>query len=204
MDAFNRIFALVILLKGFLFLSSCQQLNGDKLNEDQKEILSQYVSEHVLDEDQHLYFKSEESLDLLKLPLTPEDFKLPEIAMSHGAEIQPADTLFSKEELNDWGNKISNYKQFNWDKNYFREGVDFIKKEEIPDFLMSTDIPPPDQDPVFIHYISPPFIYQNKSALLYSRRWSSGANVKVRYHYYKKNDKGEWKLIQEGPLNVGY
>lgn len=64
----------------------------------------------------------------------------------------------------------------------FLTELKFIREEEIPDYLKRTDIPPPGQKPVFIHHISPPFIYQNKSALMYSRRWSSGANIKVRSH----------------------
>lgn len=203
MDIFKKIYVLFFLVGVAVSPSACQKLDDDKLNKDQKEILKVYVSEYLHDKHQYLYYKSEESLSPLNPPLTPDDFKLPEVALWPDAKAQKTDTLFSEEELSDWSKKVSKYEQLKWDQNNFSDSVDFIKKEEIPDYLNKTDIPPPGQDPVFIHYLSIPFVYQGKSALMYSRRWSSGANVKVRYHYFKKREK-KWKIIQEGPLNTGY
>ncbi len=203
MNAFNRILVLIILLKGAVFFSCCQQSNGDKLNEDQKEVFSKYVSEHLLNEDQYLYFKSEESLDPLSSPLTPEDFKLPKIALPPGVEMQPPDTLFSKKELNDWSKEISSYKQFKWDQSSFSSRVEFIRDIEIPAYRKRTAIPPPGKTSFSIHYISIPFIYDGRSALLYSRTTKGAGSVRVKYYYFKKAD-GNWDLVEQGPLTTIY
>src|SRR5699024_11630597 len=71
--------------------------------------------------------------DALPISLTPEDFKLPGIALHPDTEIQKGDTLFSKEELNSWTTQLSEYNQLKWDEDLFSDTVRFISKNEIPD-----------------------------------------------------------------------
>src|SRR5699024_8822148 len=109
----------------------------------------------------------------------------------------------SGKKLQAWSKQIEECATITWNQELFPDSVSFIREKEIPEYLNRTDIPPPGQDPVFIHYISPPFMYRNESALMYARRWSSGANVKVYYLYFIKSE-GAWKLKEMGRLNVGY
>lgn len=183
---------------------ACGQTTSNKLSSDQKKVLHLYASTYLLADYQQLYYLSEDSLTpFLELPLTPDDFKLSSIDLMPSTSQQYLDTLFSSQELQVWSKQIEDYRPMTWNINIFPEGVTIIRKEEIPKYLNKTDIPPPGQDPVFIHYISPPFMYENKSALMYERRWSSGANVKIYYLYYVNNN-GQWELEQRGQLNTGY
>src|SRR5699024_8840870 len=201
-----KAFVLILLLGVAVTPSACQQVNDQKLSKDQKEILSLYASEYLFDKYQYLFHKSiseKRLLEILTPPLTPEDFKLPRIALHPDTEIQKGDTLFSKEELNSWTTQLSEYNQLKWDEDLFSDTVRFISKNEIPDYLNHTDIPPPGQDPVFIHYITQPFIYNNQSALVYARKWSSGANIRSTYLYFVKTD-GQWQLKETGRNSVIY
>jgi len=205
-----------IFLRSCLFLGSivviiaCGQTTDDNLSSDQKEVLHLYASKYLLKNYQHLYFKSENSYYkpeyLLKVflepPLTPEDFKLPKFSTLPGNSQQYLDTLFSDQELQAWSKQIEEYAPIRWNQKVFPDSVSFIREEEIPEYLNRTDIPPPGQDPVFIHYISPPFMYQNKSALMYARKWR-GIDSEISYLYFAKQD-DRWKLKERGRLNVGY
>ncbi|HLR26417.1 MAG TPA: hypothetical protein VK112_11165 [Fodinibius sp.] len=190
--------------------TACGQATDDKLGSEQKKILNLYASEYLLKDYQHLYYKSENSYYkseyLLKVflepPLTPEDFKLPKFSTLPGRSQQYLDTLFSEQELQAWSSQIEEYVPITWNQELFPDSVSFIREEEIPKYLNRTDIPPPRQDPVFIHYISPPFMYQNKSALMYARKWR-GIDAEISYLYFIKQD-DRWKLKERGRLNVGY
>ena len=189
---------------------ACGQAIVDNLSSDQKKILNLYASKYLLEDYQHLYYKSENSYYkeeyLLKIflepPLTSEDFKLPKFSTLPGNSQQYLDTLFSDQELQTWSKLIENYQPVTWDQRIFPDGVTFIREEEIPEYLNRTDIPPPGQDPVFIHYISPPFIYKDQSALMYARRWR-GIDSEISYLYFIKQDE-QWRLKEKGRLNIGY
>lgn len=189
-----------------LILTACHKTNKDKLNKNQKEIITLYVSEYLSEDYQYLYIKSEGKRELLSsfdLPLSLEDFKLPIFSTLPGDSQQNLDTLFTEQELQNWSTQIENYHQIRWNQSLFSAKIKFIREEEFPEYLERTDIPPPGQDPVYIHYISTPFVHDDKTAILYSRKWSSGAYVYVRYHYYKK-EKNVWEEVEKGRLNVGY
>src|SRR5699024_12312647 len=198
-----------IFLRSCLFLGSiaviiaCGQTIDDNLSSDQKEVLHLYASRYLLNDYQHLYYRSEDSLKpSLEPPLTPEDFKLPKLSTLPGRSQQYLDTLFSGKELQAWSKQIEEYAPITWNQELFPDSVSFIREEEIHEYLNHTDIPPPGQDPVFIHYISPPFMYQDKSALMYARKWR-GIDSEISYLYFiKQNDR--WELKERGRLNVGY
>lgn len=184
-------------------VSSCQQI---KLDKDQRAILDLYSS-HYLDEgDQKIYYKSESKKllsEVLEVPLTIEDFKLPEIALAPVTEEQKPDTLFREKELKSWSKQVLSYSQQIWKQNLFQKRVQFIREEEIPAYREKTAIPTEDKIPISIHYLSVPFIYDGKSAMLYSRVSEGGGSVQVKYYYCKKmSDK--WSIIAEGPLTVMY
>ncbi|SMO85118.1 hypothetical protein [Gracilimonas mengyeensis] len=195
---------LLILLVGFI--THCSKPETLDPSNHQTEILRLYASEYLKKDSQHLYYKTEEKeqlLQILEVPLQPEDFKLAPITMAPRDTQDHLDTLFTQDELANWSNQLKAYQQDQWDEQNLPTEVKMIHKDEIPAYLQRTDIPPPGQDPVFIHYITPPFIHENQSALMYSRRWSSGANVQTRFHYFIQDEDG-WKLEYEGALSVGY
>jgi hypothetical protein len=193
-----------------IFLTSviaCQRHSTGKLSKDQKEILNLYSSKHLAKKNQYLFHKSVDRsyfLNTLSPPLTPEDFKLPEIATLSSNSQKDIDTLFSKQELKYWSNKMKEYQPIQWNKNIFGNQITFINKSEIPDYLSRTDIPPPELSPHLIHYLSTPFIYSGnrETALLYSRIWT-GPDNNIQFHYYmKEGDK--WTLIKESRINTVY
>lgn len=189
----------------FLF-TGCQKSDSTDMSTDQKKILDLYASTYLMNEYQYLYFKSENKNQLqrvLKPPLESEDFKLSRLAVSPEMNQEHIDSLFTEDELLSWANRINNYEQLEWEQNWFFDEVKILNEQEVPDYLNRSDIPPPGQEPVFIHYITPPFVYADSSALLYTRKWSSGANVKSYFYYYVKVYE-EWKLVFEGALSVGY
>lgn len=201
-----KLFRVFFLILTILFNDAYQKMELLAQSRNQKEILSLYASEYLNKDYQYLYFKMEEKailLQVLELPLNPEDFKLPPMTLAPGNTQEHLDTLFTQDELTSWTNQLKAYQQEQWHKHTLPDAVKTIHEEEIPAYLQRSDIPPPGEDPVFIHYITPPFIYNNQSALMYSRRWSSGANVQTRFHYFVKDEDG-WKLEYEGNLSVGY
>lgn len=208
MQSINKINLLTILFGlSFLFVqvsvSSCQKI---KLNKDQRTILDLYSSHYLDGKDQKNYYKSEHKkllTEILEVPLTVEDFKLPEIALAPGTEEQKPDTLFREKELKSWSKQVSSYSQQIWNQSLFSKRVQFISEEEIPAYREKTAIPPEGKIPISIHYLSVPFIYDGKSAMLYSRVSEGGGSVQVKYYYFKKmSDK--WSIIAEGPLTVMY
>lgn len=202
----RQILLISILIGVLNVFTFCQQTNNHKRIENQKEIITLYGSEYLSTEFQYLYYRSIEKKELQSLfdpPLTLDDFKLPQIALPPKTSQIEIDTIFSKEELESWNKQINEYKQIEWDGSLFSGKIKIMSKDEIPAYLQRTDIPPPRQNPVFIHVISSPFMYDDKTALMYSKRWSSGANNKIRYHYFVKTN-AKWLLKKTGRLNVGY
>ena len=200
MRLYKNILSFILLVVIITSDVACGQIKEHELNKDQEKILSLYASKNLLKEGQYLYYKSEDSLSpFLELPLTAKDFKLPKFSTLPGDSQQYLDTLFSEQELQSWSKQIANYRPIRCNQHLFSDSVTVIREEQIPKYLNRTDIPPPGQDPIFIHYISIPFMYENKSALMYSRQWSSGANVKVYYLYFVKKN-GLWQLKDKGLL----
>jgi hypothetical protein len=79
---FKKGFIMFLLLGIAVTPSACQQVNDEKLSEDQKEILNLYASAYLSEEYQHLFRKSiskKRLLEILTPPLAPEDFKLPKV-----------------------------------------------------------------------------------------------------------------------------
>ena len=192
-----------------LVITACQQNPSDnksKLSTDKKAILTLYATQYLSQDNQQLYAISEKKKRLLTIldpPITAEDFKLPKISTLFGDSQQYLDTLFSEHELQSWSTQIENYQQIRWNQSMFPDSINFIRVEQVPENAERYTGNLPEHDLVFIHYISIPFIYNGKSALLYSRKWSGGAYVDVRFHYYKK-ESDSWEQIKEGRLNIGY
>ena len=185
--------AFLLLLGSLITLASCKQ---NKFSPDQKAILTLYASQYLSQENQQLYARSEKKKRLLSIldpPITAVDFKLPKIALLPGTKIQAPDTLFSENELKNWGQQISSYKQIRWDQTLFPDFVTFIQEEQIPDYRKRTAIPPPSYEPICIHYITPPLIYNGKSAIMYSKTSKGAGSIRTHYVYFVKNDTG-WQL----------
>ena len=184
-----------------LLLMGCSQeeLSDNPNNRDKKRILEVYASKYLSDENHKLYYKSEKKehiSGLFDFPLTKEDLKLPKIAVLPGTDVQPADTLFTHKEIEEWGKQLSTYKQRNWSQASFPDFVSFINDKEIPEYLKKHSASPPKKESLYIHYITPPLLHNDKSALIYARDTKGAGSTRINYIYFKKIN-SEWKLIKK-------
>ena len=200
-------FDVVIYLLGIGLLLSCHQISDEKnLSTDQKEILQLYASQFLSEKNHKLYFKSEKKktlLNVLRPPLSAEDFEKYELYNSIYEKRPKADTLFSSQELKNWSSQLAAYKQIRWNPNNFPKDILFINEKDIPDYLKNLDIPPSGAKLITVHYTTPPFIFDEKSALMYVGITKSVGNNQAHYFYFVKKN-GSWKLRSKGPLTIIY
>jgi hypothetical protein len=204
----SNISSLLGLVLSILVLLGCTQedMVGQPTNNAQEEILEIYSSKYLSDDNHKLYYKSEKKKhisELFDFPLSKDDLKLPDIAVLPGTDIQPADTLFTKKELESWDVQLSTYKQINWSLTTFPDYVSFINKNEIPEYQKRHSAAPPGEEPLYIHYITPPLLYEDKSALMYSRNTKGAGSTRINYLYFKKVN-NEWNLVKKVRFRTMY
>jgi hypothetical protein len=159
---------------------------------DQEKILHAYANKFIDEENEYIYYKSQQEIDHFKkfisLPITKK--RILEVTKPVGD--LNLDSLITPETARVWNEKLGNYKSISWNQDVLRD-IPFIKENEVPEFFYEGGFPTNNEKVVKIHFVGTPIVHRNVALVMYSAR-SSPLMGGIGYKIYGKIN-GQWQII---------